>query len=119
MTTLTKGFEVNIELPAQWTLSATAAVSSSGRILRLRADSGGDISNPVSLAAGETKSIGPFTAPASCRVICHTGSLTYTIRPSYSGDVTSTDVASIVKLTQAEYDALETPDATTLYVIVG
>lgn len=32
--------------------------------------------------------------------------------------VTSDDISGIVKLTQAEYDAL-TPDANTLYVIVG
>jgi len=32
--------------------------------------------------------------------------------------VTSDDISTIVKLTQAEYDAL-TPDANTLYVIVG
>jgi hypothetical protein len=32
--------------------------------------------------------------------------------------VESTDFTDIVKLTQAEYDAL-TPDASTLYVIVG
>ena len=33
--------------------------------------------------------------------------------------VTSTDVTSIVKLTQAAYDALGTKDANTLYIIVG
>lgn len=33
--------------------------------------------------------------------------------------VTSSDVTSIVQLTQAAYDGLGTPDAATLYVIVG
>lgn len=33
--------------------------------------------------------------------------------------VTSTDVTDIVVLTQAEYDALDPPDESTLYVIVG
>lgn len=33
--------------------------------------------------------------------------------------VTSTDVATIVQLTQAAYDALATKDPATLYVIVG
>lgn len=33
--------------------------------------------------------------------------------------VTSTDVSTIVSLTQAAYDSLGTPDPTTLYVIVG
>lgn len=33
--------------------------------------------------------------------------------------VSSADVSTIVELTQAEYDALPTPDAATLYVVVG
>lgn len=36
-----------------------------------------------------------------------------------SNSVTATDVTNIVQLTQAEYDALGTPDSTTLYIIVG
>ena len=38
--------------------------------------------------------------------------------PNAASVVTSDDISTIVKLTQAEYDAL-TPDANTLYVIVG
>lgn len=33
--------------------------------------------------------------------------------------VTSPEIRDIIKLTQAEYDALGSKDATTLYVIVG
>lgn len=33
--------------------------------------------------------------------------------------ITGTNITSIVKLTQAEYDALTTPSETTLYIIVG
>lgn len=33
--------------------------------------------------------------------------------------VTSTTITSIVKLTQAQYDALAVKDAATLYVVVG
>ena len=33
--------------------------------------------------------------------------------------VSGTNVTDIVKLTQAEYDALGTPDASTVYIIVG
>lgn len=36
-----------------------------------------------------------------------------------SGVVTSATVGTIVSLTQAEYDAIVTPDPATLYVIVG
>lgn len=36
-----------------------------------------------------------------------------------AGAVMSADVATIVVLTQTEYDALSPPDADTLYVIVG
>jgi hypothetical protein len=35
------------------------------------------------------------------------------------GLVFSADIKTIVKLTQAAYDALDPPDASTLYVIVG
>jgi hypothetical protein len=36
-----------------------------------------------------------------------------------AGYVASSDVSDIVKLTQAEYDALSPPVATTLYIVVG
>jgi hypothetical protein len=41
------------------------------------------------------------------------------LTPAAIGAVASTTVTSIVKLTQAAYNAIGTPDAATLYVIVG
>jgi hypothetical protein len=38
---------------------------------------------------------------------------------SGASTVFSSSISTIVKLTQAEYDAISSPDATTLYVIVG
>ncbi|WP_420408718.1 phage upper tail fiber protein [Hoeflea sp.] len=40
------------------------------------------------------------------------------VREALNGKVSGTGVTAVVKLTQAEYDALSPPDATTLYVIV-
>jgi hypothetical protein len=36
-----------------------------------------------------------------------------------AGNIIGTGVTNIVTLTQAAYDALTTPNATTLYIIVG
>jgi hypothetical protein len=42
------------------------------------------------------------------------------VQPADIADVvSSTDVTTIVKLTQAEYDALSPPEATTLYIVIG
>jgi hypothetical protein len=40
------------------------------------------------------------------------------VAPGYGGNVSSTTVFNIEKLTQTEYDEIETPDVATLYVIV-
>lgn len=41
------------------------------------------------------------------------------INAEVSDKVSSADVTDIMKLSQASYDALATPSATTLYVIIG
>ena len=72
----------------------------------------------TAIAAGETKLFGPFVATAWFDVVCAAGSLTFTIDPADFPAVTS-DLERIVKLTQAQHDALTPPDSATVYLIVG
>lgn len=70
------------------------------------------------LASGVTAS--SLTSVGTLSSLAVSGNVTVDGTLSSGGEpvVTSDDISTIVKLTQAEYDAL-TPDANTLYVIVG
>lgn len=118
MATLSPGQEATIDIPPHWTVAVTPATNSAGRILRL-SDDGPNGGGVIPVNAPNVGSVGPFDSPARCRVVCDRGALFYELRPDYTEEVTSPDVGKILKLTQAAYDALESPDESTLYMIVG
>ncbi|TGP27362.1 hypothetical protein EN875_034035 [Mesorhizobium sp. M2D.F.Ca.ET.232.01.1.1] len=70
-------------------------------------------------AINGSAAIGPFAVATRYRLRSVPASaLSYEIAPADFPAVSS-DVERIVKLTQAEYDALSLPDAATLYLVVG
>lgn len=69
--------------------------------------------------ADSTKVFGPYTADRMFRVECRRGQVTWNTAPAEFPAADGTEFTRMKKLTQAAYDALDPPDATTLYVIVG
>lgn len=114
MAMIGKTEQTTVHVPA---LSAIAfAVDGVGSAIRLSDAPGGEPYPPVALTTG-VLTVGPFSGPTRHRIECATGTVAWSIAPSDFPAVTS-DVERIVKLAQADYDAL-TPDAATLYLIVG
>jgi hypothetical protein len=105
-------------LPAYCTLTVVASAAGSGSVVRMADVMGGSSQGTTPIAAGETKVIGPFATPTWHEMVCAVSTLTYEIAPADFPSVTS-GIERIVKLSQAEYDALSPPDATTLYVVVA
>jgi hypothetical protein len=118
MKTLAAAHAETQNLPPYHVLTVVAASAAVGSVTRL-GDSAGDPSQGrTMIAAGETKTIGPFAAQTRHEIACELGALTYDITPADFPAVSS-DIERMVKLSQAEYDALSLPDDATLYVIVG
>jgi hypothetical protein len=118
MTVLQSDQKQTESLPAQYTLTVVASASGLGSIIRMGDRDGEPTQGVTAVAAGETKIIGPFPAPTKHQIVRLVSTVTYEIAPADFPSVTG-DIERIVKLTQAEYDALSPPDASTLYVIVG
>jgi hypothetical protein len=105
-------------LPARNTLTIVAAANSAGTIVRL-GDSVGDPQQDVtSIAAGETKLLGPYPITTRWDLICAAGSLSFDYAAADFPQVTS-DINRICKVTQQQYDALSPADPSTLYIVVG
>src|SRR5689334_12856151 len=114
MPTIGKNDQSTIHVPALNAISLT--VAGVGSIVRLSDAPGGEPYAPIALVTG-SQVVGPFAGPTRHRIDCTSGIVSWTTAPSDFPAVNS-DVERIVKLSQAEYDAL-TPDAATLYLIVG
>ncbi|GLQ78084.1 hypothetical protein GCM10007881_16000 [Mesorhizobium huakuii] len=109
------GHEV-ISLPAYSTITVTVSGTGAGSIERL-GNNPGEASFGV-VAINANTSIGPFAMPTRHVIRCSLPTFTYDIGPADFPAVTS-DVERIIKLSQAEYDALSPADPATLYLIVG
>jgi hypothetical protein len=118
MTILQSDQKQTESLPAQHTLTVVASAAGLGSVVRMGDRDGEPSQGTTAVAAGETKVIGPFAIPTWQEIICAVSTVTYSIAPADFPSVTS-DIERIVKLTQEQYDALETPDATTLYLVVA
>ncbi|MFB9979453.1 hypothetical protein ACFSQQ_14695 [Mesorhizobium kowhaii] len=107
-----------IYLPAWSALSVTVSGGAgSGSIERLGNNPGEQSFGEMTLTANTT--VGPFPVQTRHLLRCVPAAyLSYDIAPSDFPAVTS-DVERIIKLSQAEYDALSPPDPATLYLIVG
>ncbi len=113
MDTLSPGGKTTVLLPALNALTVVA--TGGGSVVRLN-EPGGEPFTPTPLVSGDTKAFGPFSTSTIHRVECVTGAITITMAPSDFPSVSS-DVGRIELITQAGYDALATPVATTLYLV--
>lgn len=107
-------YEVII-VPPYSAISITVSGVGSGSIERL-GNNPGEASFGVTAIAASTI-VGPFAVATRHILRCVQPGLSYAVAPADFPAVTS-DVERIIKLAQAEYDAL-TPDPATLYLIVG
>jgi hypothetical protein len=118
MTVLQSDQKQTDSLPAQYTLTVVASAAGLGSVVRVGDKEGEPTQGVTAVAAGETKVIGPFPLPTWHEIRCAVSTVTYEIAPADFPSVTG-DIERIVKLTQAEYDALSPPDAATLYLVVA
>jgi hypothetical protein len=110
-----KNDQTTIHVPALNAITLT--IAGAGSVIRLSDAPGGEPYSPVALVTG-TQVVGPFAGPTRHRLECSLGTVAWAISPSDFPAVTS-DVERIIKLSQAEYDALSPADPVTLYLIVG
>lgn len=75
MTTIAGNTRDQITLPQGQRLTVVAATDASGVIERLGAKAGDDLLGRTLIASGETKYLGPYTAPARFQISCTLGSL--------------------------------------------
>ncbi|MEW6630323.1 MAG: hypothetical protein AB1440_05595 [Pseudomonadota bacterium] len=107
------GWDV-VDVPTYSVLSVTVS-GGSGTIEQLGDHPG---AFPVTAIEGSA-TIGPFAYPSRYALRCvPANALSYDVQPADFPAVDS-DVERIVKLSQAEYDALSPADPATLYLIVG
>ena len=116
MTVIIREQHQTISLAPRNVLSVVASATGTGSIVRLGEFVGDPKQGVTSLAAGQTVTFGPFPQTTWYDIVCSAGSLVF--ETAVADFPASTDINAISKVTQAQYDAL-TPDAATLYLIVG
>jgi len=116
MKTISAGQHETQNLPPYQVLTVVAPANAVASITRL-GDNAGDPPQGRTIVAGQTKTIGPFAVQTRHDIACEIGWITFDVTPADFPAVNS-DIERMVRLTQAEYDALSPPDASTLYLIV-
>lgn len=101
-----QGSPQTITLPAGHLLSITADSVSSGRVWPF-AQRLGDSPGLTSVAAGETKEIGPYAVPTRYQVEALSGSLSYSADPVDYPTLGESDSAADALATAAKEDAIE------------
>ncbi|QIG91979.1 phage upper tail fiber protein [Bradyrhizobium sp. 6(2017)] len=118
MTTLAAVNSTTVSLPALQALTVTT--TGAGVITRLSDQPGGaETYPPAALTSSAARVIGPFATTTRHRIGCIAGQVSWDVAPCDFPSVSPGDIERIVKLSQADYDALSTPDESTLYLIVG